>query len=103
MYVQLIINGVIKDLWYFDNGDFPEPYSEAGNEEREKLWNKIVIECRDKASAVIYQVPYEMYINIKPKIQPKDISDEEYWEFERLVEEKQNNSVSKIKRRFYEL
>jgi hypothetical protein len=100
MYVQLIINGVIKDLWYFDHGDFPEAFSEMGHAERKYLWNKIITECRDKASAVIYQVPYEMFINIRPKIQPKDISDEEYAEFERTLEEKQNNHITKLKRRF---
>lgn len=100
MYVQLIINGVIKDLWYFDHGDFPEAFSELGHAERKQLWDKIITECQDKASAVIYQVPYEMFINIRPKIQPKDISDEEYAEFERTLEEKQNNHITKLKRRF---
>lgn len=100
MYVELIINGVIKDLWYFDHGDYPEAFSELGHAERKQLWDKIITECRDKASAVIYQVPYEMYVNIRPKVQPKDIPDDEFREFEAMLERKQNNSVSKLKRRF---
>lgn len=100
MYVQLIINGVIKDLWYFDNGDFPEAFSELGHEERKRLWDKIITECRDKASAVIYQVHYEMYFNIRPKIQPKDIPEEEYAEFVKMLDEKNLNPIEVIKRRY---
>lgn len=100
MYVELIVDGVVKKAWYYENADFDEPFCEAGHEERRAIWNKVVTECQDRASGLIYQVPYEMYINIRPKIQPKDISDEEYWEFVRELEGKQNNPIEKIKRRF---
>lgn len=100
MYVELIVDGVIKRSWYYENADFFEPFCEAGHEERKAIWNRIVTECRDKASGLIYQAPFEMNFNIKAKIQPKDIPDEEYWEFVRMLEEKQSNPISKIKRRF---
>lgn len=99
MYVELILNGVVKALWYYDNAEF-DAFCEACYQERQMLWSKIVEECKDKAGGLLFQTPYEMYINIRPKIQPKDISDEEYEEFERLLDEKQNNPITKLKRRF---
>jgi hypothetical protein len=102
MYVELILNGVVKKLWHYDNADFLEPFCEAGHDERTRLWNKVVNECREDAGGLLFQTPYEMYINIRPRIQPKDISDDEYREFEQMLEENNNNNVSKVKRRFYE-
>jgi hypothetical protein len=100
MYVELILNGVVKKLWHYDNADFLEPFCEAGHEERNRLWNKVVNECRDNAGGLLFQTSYEMYIVIRPKVQPKDIDDEEYREFERMLEEKRNNNLPKLKSRF---
>jgi hypothetical protein len=99
MYVELIVNGVIKASWYYDHSQFAEIYCEAGIEEKERMWQKIKLECEEKAGGFMAG-NYELYFNIPAKVQPKYISDEEYREFERMLAEKQNNSISKLKRRF---
>jgi hypothetical protein len=99
MYVQLIVNGVIKASWYYDHSQFMEPYCEAGIEEKERMWNKVRLECEEKAGGWM-NGNCELYFNIPAKVQPKHISDEEYREFEEMLEEKQNKHIAKIKRRF---
>jgi hypothetical protein len=99
MYVELIVNGVIKASWYYDHTQFVEPYCETGIEEKEKMWDKVKNECLEKAGSLI-SGNHELYFNIPAKVQPKRITEEEYWEFERMLEEKANNNLSKLKRRF---
>lgn len=99
MYVELIVDGVIKASWYYDHSQFDEIYCEAGIEEKERMWDKIKLECQEKAGGYM-SGNYQLYFNIPAKVQPKYISEEEYREFELLLEEKQNNPIAKIKQRF---
>lgn len=99
MYVELIVDGVVKASWYYDHSQFDEIYCEAGIEEKERMWERIRMECEEKAGGYM-SGNYELYFSIPAKVQPKHISDEEYREFERTLEGMKNNPIEIIKRRF---
>lgn len=101
MYVELVINGVIKGSWYFDHTQFDEPYCESGIDEKQLMWDKVKNECKEKAGSMLYESgAHELYFTIPASIQPKHISDKEYLEFVADLERLRTNNVSKIKKRF---
>lgn len=110
MFVELHINGELKRNWHFENGNFKEPFCEAGFQEKQRMWNEIKVNCKLsalEASINLYDVEhYEFFVRIRARVQPDDITDEEYQEFlqqvidaraviDKLKKRYRNESVSK--------
>lgn len=101
MYVEMVINGVIKASWYYDHSQLEEPYCEVGIDEKELAWKKIIVECKEKAGSMIYESGnYEFYFTVPASVQPKHIPDDEYWRFVNELEKIKANPITKIKKRF---
>lgn len=94
MYIQLFINGELKQHWHFE--DVPGPLADQiGTEARRKEWNRRVASCwrevEDRYPDEYDRV--EMVIALRSRVRPKDISDAEYAQFTRDVSERQVGKV----------
>lgn len=81
MWIELYINGELNRSWFFENGNFKEPFCEAGFEEKRRMWEEIRLKCLLEVSQEIdlYLVErFELIVTVHARIQPADITDQEY-------------------------
>lgn len=81
MIIELIIHGKTAKIWLAEYRFGPEPITaEVMSRKQLELDNKI-LECKVDAGPLIYNSNYEMYVTVKSKLNPADISKDEFEEF----------------------
>jgi len=94
MYIQLFIYGTLVAHWQFED-DAQALADQGSTEKREKLWEDRKASCWEDVAAVrpSWVGHAEMAIQVRSRVQPKDISDKEYAQF---TQEVVNRQVGKV-------
>ena len=101
MYVEIYVNGELKRTWHFDNDDLPRQIDEVVSNKRSERWKAITDNCRIESGMRPSEYEnYEMFISIRARVQPGDISDADMKKFDsfiasaRLRKAKQNSKLA---------
>lgn len=95
MFIQAIIDGIVKKTWHHDNEILTGSLNEMGFTERADRWEAIAENCRIEMGEIGLDMERcQIVFHIKSMVQAKDVSLTEFREFNRLLKLKGYNEES---------
>ncbi len=93
MRVELYIRGQLFHTWEFENADYYDQVCKVNNDERSKLWARIIENCKKEIDHIVDIRICEFHIVIPARIQPADVDPAEQEMFLQQIIENQNSSI----------
>ncbi len=87
MYLKAYINGDEYGIWQCYGQDEPAGYTKDDHELRRLAWQAYVVECKLAYGDAFASHPgMELFIHVKARVQPKDLSEESMLHFNHQVD-----------------